>query len=61
MDGVAEKLLLGNCSSVIAPALPYYTPSMVLCVALIYFIHVMMHFLHFLHLTSMDGGNAIGL
>jgi hypothetical protein len=25
---------LGNSSSVIAPALPYYTPSMVLCVTL---------------------------
>ena len=39
MDGVAE-----NCSSAIAPALPYYRPSMDI-----------LHFPHFPHLTSMDG------
>jgi len=41
-----QEYFLGNCSSVIAPALPYYTLSMVLCVALPP------------TLTSMDGGNA---
>ncbi len=34
----------GNCSSVIAPALPYYRPSMDIWITLISCIHVTMHY-----------------
>ena len=42
-------MLLGSCSSVIAPALLYYRPSMALCAALLQAFHGLMHKLHSLH------------
>jgi hypothetical protein len=39
-----DSRFLGNSSSTTAPALFYYTPSMVLCVALLHAIHGIMHY-----------------